>query len=91
MPPESPTPIEFPVPFADVPEFLYFCITSRDAAAQSLGKPMLTSKIDGIGAADFWALRFTCGLMLTNELPHSTGEMRVVADSPELSHTLASV
>ncbi|QOV88044.1 hypothetical protein [Humisphaera borealis] len=88
---ETAKPLVFPVPFPDVPMWLFAFDLLPEAAAKKLGPPMLTDWIDGLGNADFWAFEFPCGLQVAFEFLHTATFGRVVADSPEIDHVLRHI
>lgn len=88
---ETANRLAFPLPFPDLPTWLFVCNVSRHVAAEKLGPPMLTDWIDGLGNADFWAFEFPCGLKVAFEFYHLVPRGRLIADSPELDHILRHI
>ncbi|WP_425396182.1 hypothetical protein [Aeoliella sp.] len=84
-------PLAFPVPFTNLPSHLLICTFNHEVAAQTLGPPMLTDEVDGLGAADFWAFEYPCGLQVVFQFVHTQPGGLVLADSPEVEHVARHV
>lgn len=86
---ETASPLDFPVPFPDVPAYLVEVNVTRKAAAVLLGPPQLVDEDSGLGEADWWAFQYDCGLQIVVEFLHANdGHGIVLADSPEISHVI---
>lgn len=88
---DKPRPLTFPVPFTDIPLYLVGCNVARQAVPEFLGPPQVTSWVDGLGNADFWAFEYPCGLQLVYQFLHQCNGGIVVADSPEIQHVLRHI
>lgn len=83
---DLPKPLAFPLPFPDIPPFLFIANVPRETVPALLGPAMLTEWVDGLGDADFWAFEYPCGLQVAFQFLHDSEGGLVLADSPEMNH-----
>ena len=87
--PRTAVPLEFPVQFAPEPACLVYLNIKHTDAIKTLGQPLLTDWVDGLGDTDFWAYKFACGLQIVIQFRHiREGGGIVCADSPEINHVI---